>query len=121
MENKIWKAKRYLRLSKEDADKNATRESDSIANQRALIDDFVKDRTDIELCGERCDDGFSGVSFDRPDFNALMDDVRDGSIDCIIVKDLSRFGRNHIEAGNYIENLFPLLGVRFIAINEESV
>lgn len=118
MENKIWKAKRYLRLSKEDVDKKGTRESDSIANQRALIDDFVKGNTDITLCGERCDDGFSGVSFDRPDFNALMDDIRDGSVDCIIVKDLSRFGRNHIEAGNYIENLFPLLGVRFIAIND---
>lgn len=118
MENKIWKAKRYLRISKEDADKSGAKESDSIANQRALIDDFVKGRTDIELCGERCDDGVSGVSFDRPDFNALMDDIRDGSIDCIIVKDLSRFGRNHIDAGNYIENLFPLLGVRFIAIND---
>lgn len=122
MENKIWRGKSYLRISKEDLDKDgSSRESNSIANQRDLICDFLKDKKDIVLCGERFDDGVSGVSFDRPAFNALMDDIRDGSVDCVIVKDLSRFGRNHIEAGNYIENLFPLLGVRFIAINEESV
>lgn len=119
MENKIWRAKSYLRISKEDLDKDgSSRESNSIANQRDLICDFLKDKKDIILCGERFDDGVSGVSFDRPAFNALMDDIRDGSVDCVIVKDLSRFGRNHIEAGNYIENLFPLLGVRFIAIND---
>lgn len=119
MEMKIWNAKAYLRLSKEDADKeNSLAESNSIVNQRDLICEFVMGRADIRLWGERCDDGFSGVSFDRPGFNALMDDIRDGSVDCVIVKDLSRFGRNHIEAGNYIENLFPLLGVRFIAIND---
>ncbi|MFT4007250.1 MAG: recombinase family protein [Lacrimispora sp.] len=119
METKIWKAKAYLRLSKEDADKeNPLEESNSIVNQRDLICDFIEGKADIRLCGERCDDGFSGVSFDRPAFNALMDDIRDGSVDCVIVKDLSRFGRNHIEAGNYIENLFPLLGVRFIAVND---
>lgn len=119
MENKIWRGKSYLRISKEDLDKDgSSRESNSIANQRDLICDFLKDKKDIVLCGERFDDGVSGVSFDRPAFNALMDDIRDGSVDCVIVKDLSRFGRNHIEAGNYIENLFPLLGVRFIAIND---
>lgn len=119
MENKIWRAKSYLRISKEDLDRDGgSRESNSIANQRDLICDFIKDKENIVLCGERYDDGVSGVSFDRPAFNALMDDIRDGSVDCVIVKDLSRFGRNHIEAGNYIENLFPLLGVRFIAIND---
>lgn len=119
MENKIWRGKSYLRISKEDLDKDgSSRESNSIANQRDLICDFLKDKEDIVHCGERYDDGVSGVSFDRPAFNALMDDIRDGSVDCVIVKDLSRFGRNHIEAGNYIENLFPLLGVRFIAIND---
>lgn len=119
MENKIWRGKSYLRISKEDLDKDGrSRESNSIANQRDLSCDFLKDKKDIVLCGERFDDGVSGVSFDRPAFNALMDDIRDGSVDCVIVKDLSRFGRNHIEAGDYIENLFPLLGVRFIAIND---
>lgn len=116
---KQWRLKAYLRISKEDVDKNGSlRESNSIANQRDLICDFLSDKEDITYCGEWCDDGVSGVSFDRPAFNALMDDIRDGSVDCVIVKDLSRFGRNHIEAGNYIENLFPLLGVRFIAVND---
>lgn len=118
MESKIWKAKCYLRLSKDKSDRSGAWESDSIANQRALIYEFIKGKPDIEICGERCDDGYSGVSFDRPGFNALMNDIRDKSIDCVIVKDLSRFGRNHIEAGNYIENLFPLIGVRFIAVND---
>lgn len=111
----IYNATGYLRLSKEDGDKT---ESDSISNQRDLIANFVKSTPEIRLCSERIDDGFSGVDFNRPAFNLMMKDVKAGRINCIIVKDLSRFGRNYIEAGRYIERIFPFLGVRFIAIND---
>lgn len=111
----IYNAVDYLRLSKEDGDKA---ESDSIANQRDLITNFVKSMPEIRLCSERIDDGFSGVDFNRPAFNLMMEDIKAGRINCIIVKDLSRFGRNYIEAGRYIERIFPFLGVRFIAIND---
>jgi len=114
-ETTIYNAAGYLRLSKEDGDK---KESDSILNQRDLITNFVKSMPEIRLCSERIDDGFSGVDFNRPAFNLMMEDVKAGRINCIIVKDLSRFGRNYIEAGRDIERIFPFLGVRFIAIND---
>jgi len=115
MMNKVWKACLYIRLSREDGDKA---ESDSIANQRALIHDYAKTQQQIQICSERVDDGYSGVSFDRPGFMAMMEDIKAHLYDCIIVKDLSRFGRNWIESGRYIEQIFPYLGVRFIAIND---
>lgn len=115
MKKKQWKAAIYLRLSKEDG---SVDESSSIKNQREIIKDFISKNSDIKIVSERIDDGVSGVSFDRPSFNAMIEDVRDRVIDCIIVKDLSRFGRDHIEAGNYIENIFPILGVRFISITD---
>lgn len=111
----IFNAALYARLSREDGDKG---ESDSIVNQKDLIKDFLKSKPEIQLISERVDDGYSGVTFDRPALNAMLDDVRSGEINCIVVKDLSRFGRNYIEAGRYIRTLFPLLGVRFIAIND---
>nr|WP_314464387.1 recombinase family protein [uncultured Clostridium sp.] len=114
-ETTIYNAVDYLRVSKEDGDKT---ESDSISNQRDLITNYVKSMPEIRLCSERIDDGFSGVDFNRPAFNLMMEDVKAGRINCIIVKDLSRFGRNYIEAGRYIERIFPFLGVRFIAIND---
>lgn len=113
--NKIFNAAIYVRLSKEDGDKV---ESDSIVNQKDLIRDYLKGMPDICVCSERVDDGYSGVNFDRPDFLRMMDDVRAGKINCIIVKDLSRFGRNFVEAGRYIDQIFPFLGVRFISIND---
>ena len=111
----IYKACIYTRLSKEDGDKP---ESDSIANQKALIRDFLGRHPEIQIVSEKSDDGYSGVNFDRPAFNEMMDEVRSGSVDCIVVKDLSRFGRNYIESGNYIERVFPFMGVRFIAVND---
>lgn len=64
------------------------------------------------------DDGFSGVDFERPAFQSMLEDIRQGKVDCVVVKDLSRFGRNYIESGRYIEKIFPMLGVRFIAVND---
>lgn len=114
-DDKIWRACAYVRLSREDGDKA---ESDSVVNQKALIQDFVKSQPQIELCLERIDDGYSGVDFNRDGFLTMMEDIKAGQIDCVIVKDLSRFGRNWIESGKYIEQVFPYLGVRFIAIND---
>lgn len=105
----------YLRLSSEDGDKA---ESDSIRNQRSLIQDFVKKHSDISLVEEYVDDGYSGANFERPAFQRMMEDVRNHKINCIIVKDLSRLGRNYIETGRYLEKIFPVLGVRFIAVND---
>ena len=105
----------YARLSRDDGDKL---ESDSIINQKALIRDFLSKHPEIHAVSEKTDDGYSGVNFDRPAFQEMMEDIRSGKINCVVVKDLSRFGRNYIEAGDYIERVFPFLGVRFIAIND---
>ena len=111
----IYRACIYTRLSRDDGDKP---ESDSIANQRALIRDYLKQHKEITIVSEHSDDGYSGVNFERPGFAEMMDEIREGKVDCVVVKDLSRFGRNYIEAGNYIEKVFPFMGVRFIAIND---
>ena len=94
----------YARLSRDDGDKL---ESDSIINQKALIRDFLSKHPEIHAVSEKTDDGYSGVNFDRPAFQEMMDEIRSGKINCVVVKDLSRFGRNYIEAGNYIERVFP--------------
>ena len=114
-ENKIWKAASYARLSKEDGDKD---ESDSIANQKDLIKSFISKKSDIIPTIEYEDDGYSGVNFERPSFQKMLDDIRGGLINCVIVKDLSRLGRNYIETGKLLERFFPFMGVRFIAIND---
>lgn len=106
----------YLRISREDGDKV---ESDSIANQRDLIYAFLEKHPEITLHKIRIDDGYTGVNFDRPDFTSMMESVKKGEINCIIVKDLSRLGRNFIETGKYVERIFPFFGVRFIAINDD--
>lgn len=93
-------------------------ESDSISNQKQLILDFVKEKTDITVVSIREDDGYTGTDYERPAFRQMMDDIRTGKIDCVIVKDLSRFGREYINAGKYIDRLFPYYGVRLIAIND---
>ena len=107
------KAGGYLRLSREDGDKL---ESDSIKNQRELIREFIDQHEGLSLVDEYVDDGYSGTSYERPSFQKLMEDVKSGKINCIIVKDLSRLGRNYIETGRYLEKIFPMLGVRFISI-----
>jgi DNA invertase Pin-like site-specific DNA recombinase len=119
--DRFYKAAIYLRLSKEDGDfsfSGEKLESDSISNQRLLIHDFLKKHPEITPVKEFCDDGYTGANFDRPEFQKMLSAVKAGEIDCIIVKDLSRFGREYIESGSYIQKLFPALGVRFIAIND---
>ena len=108
------KACAYLRLSREDGDKA---ESDSIKNQRIMVNDFAA-HNNVQLLDEYVDDGFSGSNFERPSFIRLMEDIWEGRINCIIVKDLSRLGRNYIEMGKLLSKDFPSLGVRVIAIND---
>ena len=117
---KIYHAAIYVRLSKEDGDIVSAnkRESNSISNQKDLIKNFLKDKKDIVVVSERVDDGYSGSNFERPAFQMMLEDIRRGVVDCVVVKDLSRFGREYIDAGKYIERIFPALGVRFIAIND---
>ena len=117
---KIYHAAIYVRLSKEDGDVATVgkRESNSISNQKDLIKNFLKDKKDIVVVSERVDDGYSGSNFERPAFQMMLEDIKKGIVDCVVVKDLSRFGREYIDAGKYIERLFPALGVRFIAVND---
>mgnify|MGYP002529692417 CR=1 FL=1 len=114
-ETKIWNATLYLRLSRDDGDKE---ESNSITGQRELLRDFIRTRPEFREYAVRIDDGFTGSNFDRPSFKKMLEDVKAGRTNCIIVKDLSRFGRNYLDAGEYIEKIFPFLGVRFIAVND---
>lgn len=113
----------YIRLSKEDDDVaigTFKRESNSITNQRMMIMDFIQGVP--EFVGatiiEKCDDGYSGKQLDRPGFMELIELARKQEIDCIIVKDFSRFARDYIEIGDYLEQIFPFLGIRFISIND---
>ncbi len=115
-----YRAAIYLRLSKEDGDSflSGKQESDSIGNQRELIRHYLKEHPEIIAAREFVDDGYTGTNFDRPDFQRMMGAVRSGEINCILVKDLSRFGRDYVESGKYLEKIFPQLGIRFIAVND---
>ncbi|MEF9922525.1 MAG: recombinase family protein, partial [Anaerovoracaceae bacterium] len=112
----------YLRLSLEDGDiclENEKEESDSISHQRAIIKQYKLEHGLLELPAmEFVDDGYSGTNFNRPEITHLLDTIRQGNISCLIVKDISRFGRNYLEVGDYLEQVFPFLGVRFISIND---
>ena len=125
MKEKIFYAAMYLRLSRDDISAgdggkpaSVKAESESIANQRELIRAYICEQPDIELYDIYADDGFSGSNFDRPEFKRMMRDIEAGGVNCVIVKDLSRFGRDYIEAGRYIQKTFPALGVRFIALTD---
>lgn len=126
MKNKHFLAAMYLRLSRDDSDVgnatdgkgNVKSESNSIGNQRELIRAYIHEQQDIELYDIYVDDGFSGSNFDRPEFKRMMSDIEAGRANCVIVKDLSRFGRDYIESGRYIQKVFPALGVRFIALTD---
>ena len=110
-----WNVAAYLRLSKED---NENMESNSIVNQRELIDQYISNKSDLQLVDYYIDDGYSGTNFNRPGFRRLLQDMKNKRINCIIVKDLSRFARSHIEADMYFENIFPALNIRFISVIE---
>ena len=117
---RIYRAAIYVRLSKEDGDLDDVRkaESNSISNQKSLILNYLKDKEDIEIVSIREDDGYSGATFDRPEFERMMSDMRAGRINCIVVKDLSRLGRDYIETGNLVERVFPMMNIRFVAITD---
>ncbi|MFV0520710.1 MAG: recombinase family protein [Lachnospirales bacterium] len=112
----------YLRLSKddEDLDKNLKSTSNSIINQKMLLESFVESKEDLKDSEviTLIDDGYSGTTFDRPNIKKLLDMVSNKEIDCIIVKDFSRFGRNYIEVSDYLDQIFPFLGIRFISVSD---
>ena len=113
--SRSYRAALYIRLSREDGDKT---ESDSVVNQKRLLTHFADNQPDIESYQYYVDDGWSGANFNRPDFLRMMSDVYAQKVDCVIVKDSSRFGRNASESGRYIGEVFPRLRVRYIAVND---
>ncbi|MCD7733381.1 MAG: recombinase family protein [Oscillospiraceae bacterium] len=112
---RIWNTAIYARLSDEN---NGFEDDRSITNQIKYLESYISVHTDLSLTDVYSDNGRSGLSFDRAQFRRMMEDIRDGRINCVLVKDLSRFGRNHIEAGYYLETIFPELGIRFISVND---
>ena len=112
---KQYRTAAYVRLSVEDSGKPG---ADTIEGQKNLLLRFIEDDPTLTLYRLFCDNGRTGTDFQRPEFEKLMDAVKRGEVDCIVVKDLSRFGRNYKETGNYLERIFPFLGVRFIAVND---
>ncbi len=111
----VWNTYGYVRLSHEDGDKE---ESNSVTGQKDLIRDYLSRHPELRECGMKVDDGYSGSNFDRPAFQEMIAEVKAGKVNCVVVKDLSRFGRDHLGVGEYIERIFPFMGVRFIAIND---
>ncbi len=116
---KIWSVALYIRLSQEDSDNGENRkESNSVTSQKTLLNEYINEHKDLIVYDTYVDDGYTGTDFNRPEFQRLLKDMRKGNINCVLVKDLSRLGRNYIEVGNYIEQIFPLFNIRFIAIND---
>ena len=110
----LYRMAGYCRLSKEDGE---NRISESIENQKKLILEYVDKAGDMKLVRMYIDDGYSGLYFsNRPQFQQMMADIYKGEIQGVITKDISRLGREHIETGNYIERVFPSLGIRYVAI-----
>lgn len=115
----FYNAAIYLRLSRDDEDIDGSKsESNSISSQRDMIRSFIRKQDDMEIYDIYVDDGFSGANFDRPEFKRMMKDIEAGHVDCVIVKDLSRLGRDYIEAGRLIQKTFPAFSVRFIALTD---
>ena len=106
----------YVRLSIENSGKDD--DGDSIANQISFCKAYLAEHADLKLYGLYEDNGEKGTNFDRPEFKRMMDDIRSGNVKCVLVKDLSRFGRDYIEAGEYLEKIFPFMGIRFISITD---
>ena len=115
-ENNYFSTAIYVRLSIENSGKDD--DGDSIANQISFCKAYLAEHTDLKLYGIYEDNGEKGTNFDRPEFKRMMDDIRGGKVKCVLVKDLSRFGRDYIEAGEYLEKIFPFMGIRFISITD---
>lgn len=115
VQTKLYKTAIYARLSLEDSGK---KDSDTIENQVFLVEQYVNQNPHLKVISTYIDNGETGVNFNRPGFSRLMNDIKAGKIDCIVVKDLSRFGRNYIETGEYLDKILPFMGVRFISIND---
>ena len=113
---KRYKAALYIRLSNDDDDKKA--ESNSVVNQKKLLTNFVNNISNIEIYDYYIDDGYTGINFNRPAFGRMIRDISKHSVNCVIVKDLSRLGRNYVDVGNYIDKFFPENNIRFIAVND---
>lgn len=111
----LWRAALYARLSREDGDRP---ESDSIANQKKILQNFLAQQPEITFADFYADDGYTGTNFQRPEFKRLLADIESGAVNCVVVKDLSRFGRDYIDVGRYLERWFPEHGVRFIAVGD---
>lgn len=114
-DNIIWNTGLYVRLSAEDERKKA---SGSVETQKELLLNYIQDKPDMLLYSIYVDVDKTGANFERPEFQRMMSDVKAGVVTCIVVKDLSRFGRNFLDSSDYIEQIFPLLGVRFISVND---
>lgn len=115
-QERVYQTAVYVRLSVEDNGYADNRES--IAMQQYMLEKYVEGQPDMALQGVYRDNGETGTNFDRPGFELMMDAVRSRAVDCIVVKDLSRFGRNYVETGYYLEKIFPRLGIRFVAMND---
>ncbi len=119
---KSYMAAVYLRLSKEDEDlslRSDKTESNSIANQKALILKELYSMPDVTLYDIYIDDGYTGLNFDRPEFRRMCNDIYDGNVNMVIVKDLSRLGRDYIDSGRYVQKIFPFLKVRFVSVLDQ--
>ena len=113
--HRIWKTAIYARLSDFD---DVLRDTESLEVQISYIKEYINHRDDLMLLDVFADKRCTGMNFDRPEFERLLKALQERKIDCIVVKDFSRLGRNFVETGQYLEQVFPLFGVRFIAIND---
>ena len=110
---KKWLIGMYLRLS---ADEKVDGESNSVANQKKLIEYFLLNKTDIKIYKIYIDDGYTGTDFNRPGYKEMINDIQKKRINGVIIKDLSRLGRNYIEVGNFIDEIVPIYKLRFICL-----
>ena len=106
----------YLRLSVEDNNNRGN----SLENQQLIIQDYLADKPEFKIVGTYTDNGLSGLNYNRPDFQRMLQDIEDGRVNCVVVKDLSRFGREHVMMGYYLEFYFPEKRIRFISITDNE-
>lgn len=116
----IYDTAAYIRLSKDDLDIDGIlkSESNSVSNQREILREYIRSQSDLQLYDMYIDDGFSGKDFERPEFKRMMEDINAGKVKCVVCKDLSRFSRDSMEAGEYQKRIFPKMNIRFIAIGD---